>query len=583
MKLRVAAVQPALVAGGVEVNLLRVEDLVRDAAAAYRPDLIVLPDVLGAESRPVDGAPFVLLRELARELGCVVTGGALLVRGGDAYSTYLALEADGRAHLHDDGVLCDVQSRHLRRGDDDGITAISAWDRRPIGLVCGPEWARTTTARRLRVSRVELVVGGRRDGSRREAELMARHVGAPAVMTSHAGGTTCLCDGEGNVLASLAREEGHVCAVVELGSRADVPSLPGSSATRRGAGLPYRVRKAARRFPWQQVPSADVPDEIGPRRSSPTPMPATIPVVVEEVRAVAEDTVGLTLRAKDRGPLPTWTPGSHIDVILDEHTIRQYSLCGDPTGATYEIAILREPDGRGGSMRICDTVRPGDEFVIRGPRNHFRFTAGAKILFLTGGIGITPILAMVREAAACGLDWRLIYTARCAGRIGFRDELLALGTDRVEIRTDDIDGLLCVADVIGNLTPTTHVYACGPTGLLTAVEEACDRHQLRLRIERFTTTVADPAEDREFELVAATSKLTVRVAPHQSALSALRHAGVAVDTACENGVCGSCQVRVLHGTPDQRDTITTRRGAQTRSVMMLCVSRACTDSITVDI
>jgi ferredoxin-NADP reductase/predicted amidohydrolase len=570
MKLRVAAVEPLLVPGDVEGNLARTEDLAREAAAAYRPDLIVLPALLGSLPRPVDGAPFVLLRELARELGCVVAGGALLVRGGDAYRTYLAVEADGRAHLHDAA----IPSPDHRGGNDDGIVAIAAWDRRRVGLVTGAEWRHA--APRLRAAQVELVLGG--CGTDDAADL-ARLVGAPVVLA----GPTRICAADGTTLASLPAGEGHVSAGVELGNHAET-SL-GSHPTRRPVAevLAYRTRKALRRFPWQHVPSTEVPDEIGPRRATPRSVPATIPVVVTERRPVAADTVGLTLRAKDGSPLPTWTPGAHIDVILDEHTTRQYSLCGDPTGAAYEIAVLREPDGRGGSVRLCDTVRPGHELAIRGPRNHFGYTPGAPVLFVAGGIGITPILPMVREAVAGGADWRLIYTARTHARAAFRDELLALDPRRVELRADDTDGILPVADLVAALPCDTHVYACGPSGLLTALEEACDRRSIRLRVERFTAAIAEPAEDREFRLIAAASGVTVRVAPYETALQALQHAGVDVDTSCQNGVCGSCAVRVLDGTPDQRDTITTRRGSETTSVMMLCVSRARTDSITVEI
>jgi ferredoxin-NADP reductase len=307
-------------------------------------------------------------------------------------------------------------------------------------------------------------------------------------------------------------------------------------------------------------------------------------LLVRSMAVESEGVLSVELVDPQRRDLPAWEPGAHLDLHLRDGLSRQYSLSGDPRDRKrYRLGVLREPAGRGGSEYVHDTLRPGQMVGFAGPRNHFRLEPAASYVFIAGGIGITPILPMVREAAATGADWRLLYTARTAGRMAFRDEVLALSGDRVHLRSDDVDGLLDVGDVISHAPGGTQVYACGPAGLLASLEEACDRHGVRLYVERFTAPVTEAAEDRAFTLVAARSGLTVPVPAYDTALAAVRRAGVAVDTACENGVCGSCQVRVLDGCPDQRDTITTRRGAETDHVMMLCVSRARTASITVDI
>ncbi len=653
MRVRIAAVQPALVVGDVEGNLRRVEDLIRDAARTHRPDLIVVPEgfsspnvyhpVMRTVPRPIDGAPFSLLRELSRELGCIVAGGALSMRGDDVFGTYMALEPDGRAHFHDKDIPSGTEYYFNRGGDDDGVTSFASWNNARIGLASGLEWGRTGTARRLRAAEVDLVVGGQcwpwtatnwrgpiGRWSQREFErsiglcaeipaTMARSVGAPTVMASHVGpvsmhtpyapgitwestmvGETRICSADGSTLASLSLEdgEGHVGAVVEIGHRDPVEPLPDDYWTfpmapvmtaafygLNAVGLAsYLGRKARRGYPWQQLPGADLADELPPlaRGRRRAPVADDIPVVVSARADTAEDVVSLTLRSADGRPLPTWTAGAHIDVRIDENTVRQYSLCGSPASDEYSIGVLRERDGRGGSERLC-AVRKGTELTIRGPRNHFAFRPrSGPDLFVAGGIGITPILSMVRQAAADGRDWHLIYTARSAGRHALREQIAELDQSRVELRQDDVDGLLDVPGLVSELRSGTQIYACGPTGLLAALEAACADAGIDLFVERFSSAVREGV-DVAFDLVAAASGVTVRVEAHISAMEALRNAGVSVDASCESGVCGSCQVAVLAGIPDQRDAITTRRGCENDNVMMLCVSRSTTESITVDL
>ncbi len=268
--IRVAAVQPHLRLGEVEANLIRIENLIRDAHRAHDPAVIVVPEAIGSPNvfherldgvvRPIDGAPFQLLTGLARELGCVIAGGFLARRGDDAYGTYVLAEPDGRAHLHDKDIPTAWENNYYRGGDDDGRVRCNALDC-DVGLASGWEWARYRTARRLRG--VDLVLGGMcwpsfplnwsgpfRLWGRREHAIfrlqardlprqVARLIGAPAVHASHVGpveaqtplapaipwrtemiGETQICAADGSILARLALEdgEGHVCAEVTPGA-----------------------------------------------------------------------------------------------------------------------------------------------------------------------------------------------------------------------------------------------------------------------------------------------------------------------------------------------------------------------------
>jgi ferredoxin-NADP reductase/predicted amidohydrolase len=615
---RIAAVQPRLHQAAVETNLALVEDLVRDAHRVHAPDLIVLPAEIGAardsgaQARPVDGAPLALLRQLAAELQCVVAGGASAVRGRDAYATYFLVEPDGRIHLHDKNTASGREQFRLRSGSDDGLTAVVAWHRARVGLVSGLEWAQVRTAARLRAAAAGLVVGGqagdtwpladRADLTGRLPGLMARQVGAPVVMAAHSSvGGTQICDRDGTVLARLDRAdgEGHVSATVRLGpsepidrprggtwtvdlGRATVSAL--RTLTAVGATT-YRLRRTTRRFAWQDCPATDLPDELGP--GGPRPhrggsLPAR-EVVVTARRALADGVVGLTFSAADGGLLPVWAAGAHIDLLLPNDLIRQYSLCGEPTSGRFDIAVLDVPGGRGGSRWIHQNLMPGERLQVRGPRNHFALSAGSQPVFLAGGIGITPIRAMVHEARARGLDWRLIYGGRTHSAMAFVDELRALDPQRVRVVPLDVDGLLDLDGTVANLPGRAEVFACGPAGMLEVLEKLFAEDTTgRLHLERFEPRLS-PVDrvDADFTITLASSGRQMVVPAHRRALDVLREAGVPVDSACRAGVCGSCAVRVLDGTPDHRDSI--GESGRPENAMMVCVSRSLTPDLTLEV
>ncbi|MFB7200333.1 PDR/VanB family oxidoreductase [Streptomyces sp. NPDC056240] len=323
----------------------------------------------------------------------------------------------------------------------------------------------------------------------------------------------------------------------------------------------------------------------GPDKSRPETRNAVSLTVAAKER-VAEGVVSLTLTHPDGGRLPDWTPGSHIDLVLPEGTTRQYSLCGDRWDAyTYRVAVLREPDGRGGSAYVHDRLRPGDRVGVGGPRNHFPLVPSEKYLFVAGGIGITPLLPMVRQAELLGLDWQLLYGGRTRGSMAFRDELAAAYDSRVRIVPQDELGLLDLEAWLGTELPGTKVYCCGPAPLLAAVESACASWApYALHTERFTASdQAAPVRDAAFEVELRRSGRTVTVPRDVSVLQAIREAGVDVLSSCEQGTCGTCLTPVAEGQPDHRDSILTDHQRAANDCMFVCVSRSCGDRLVLDL
>lgn len=309
---------------------------------------------------------------------------------------------------------------------------------------------------------------------------------------------------------------------------------------------------------------------------------------VAEKRVVADGVVTLTLAHPDGERLPDWAPGAHVDLLLPGGT-RQYSLCGDRWDAhTYRVGVLREPAGRGGSAHVHDGLAEGDLLAVGGPRNHFGLVPAARYLFLAGGIGITPLLPMVRQAALLGADWRLLYGGRSRATMGFLDELAEHG-DRVEVVPQDEHGLLDLDAALARLgdveATDARVYACGPPALLDAVESRCAGWAPgRLRTERFVAAEQGaPVRDTAFEVELARAGRTVTVDPRTSVLDAVAGAGVAVLSSCRSGTCGTCETTVLGGRPDHRDSLLDDAERAAGDVMFVCVSRSCDDRLVLDL
>jgi ferredoxin-NADP reductase len=299
----------------------------------------------------------------------------------------------------------------------------------------------------------------------------------------------------------------------------------------------------------------------------------------------ADDVVAVTLAHPDGRRLPDWTPGSHVDVVLPSGISRQYSLCGDRWDAySYRIAVLHERTGRGGSAYIHEHLTEGTMVALGGPRNNFPLVPSEKYLFIAGGIGITPMLPMVQQADMLGADWKLLYLGQSRNTMAFLDELSVYG-DRVSILAKDESGPCRLEEFIGGAAKHTKVYVCGPQRLLTAVERHCAGWPAGLlRLEHFAAKAQGaPARDTAFEVELARAGLSVTVSPEVSVLDALRNAGVHVLTSCREGTCGTCEVTVLAGEPDHRDSILGDTDRAAAHCMFPCVSRSCGDRLVLDL
>jgi ferredoxin-NADP reductase len=310
-----------------------------------------------------------------------------------------------------------------------------------------------------------------------------------------------------------------------------------------------------------------------------SPVQRTITAVVTKREMLAPDVVALTLADPEGGLLPSWTPGAHIDVRLPSGRRRQYSLCGPPGRRTdYRIAVRRIVDGGGGSIEMHDTFDVGDTLVFEGPRNAFYLvTDEDDVLFVIGGIGITPILPMIHLAHQHGINWRAVYAGRSRDYMPLLDEVVAVAPDRVRVWADDERGRIPTAeDLLADAGPATAVYVCGPSGMLESVRAARDKHaNAPLHYERFSPP---PVVDGvPFELELARSRRVLNVPSNRSALAVMLDHDPATPYSCQQGFCGTCKVRVLAGQVDRRG-----RTAEGDDEMLVCVSRAKNDRVLID-
>lgn len=309
-------------------------------------------------------------------------------------------------------------------------------------------------------------------------------------------------------------------------------------------------------------------------------------VLLAHKEKLADGAVRLTLRHPAGVPMPPWSPGAHLDLVLPIGVVRQYSLCGDPANRSeLQVAVLREPGGRGGSRFVHDELAAGDMVRIRGPRNHFPLVTAPRYLFIAGGIGVTPILPMVAEVDARGADWLLAYGGRTRSSMAFRDELSERYGDRVHVWPHDEKGLLDLDRLLGTPRANTAVYCCGPEPLLAAVEQRCGAWPPgSLHVERFAPKAdTNPGATTAFQVELARSRRTITVPPGKSILRAVEEAGVAVLSSCREGTCGTCETPVLDGVPDHRDSLLSEEEQAANDTMMICVSRARSGRLTLDL
>ena len=297
-----------------------------------------------------------------------------------------------------------------------------------------------------------------------------------------------------------------------------------------------------------------------------------------EIHPEANGILGLTVEDPQGRKLPGWTPGAHLEVIVGGFN-RNYSLCGAPENQhRLQFAVLHEPGGRGGSCFIHEHVKPGTLIGIRGPKNHFRLDeSAASYLLIAGGIGITPIIAMADRLKSIGRSYEIHYAGRSLLSMAFLSRLQRDHGDRLHLYSSQGRQRLGLGTCLSQVGPGGQVYACGPERLLdNLIDLTRGWPDDVLHIERFSAGGAqlDPAHEIGFDVELQDSGLTVYVPPEKTALQSLREAGVDVQSDCEEGLCGTCEVRLIAGDVDHRDKVLSQWERHENRRMMVCCSRA---------
>jgi ferredoxin-NADP reductase len=320
-------------------------------------------------------------------------------------------------------------------------------------------------------------------------------------------------------------------------------------------------------------------------------MEAELTLVVTRREPVAEDLLALELASADGKPLPRWMPGAHVDLVLpgaEREIVRQYSLCGNPADTSrWRLGVLRAPRGRGGSAYVHDELDVGEVVRSRGPRNRFRLEPAASYVFVAGGVGITPILPMVREVADSNARWRLVYVARSLRRMAWVDELTALGGNgHVVLHASGEQGRLDLNHLVAAAPRDAALYACGPDRMLQDLERAhAAGSRCSLHVERFVAdaTAPEASADTPFVVVVQSTGGSYRVEPGCSILDVLEEHGVDLECSCREGTCGTCETRVVEGLPVHRDVVLSPKEREAGELMMVCVSRSSTPRLVLDL
>lgn len=335
--------------------------------------------------------------------------------------------------------------------------------------------------------------------------------------------------------------------------------------------------------------AADIP--VQPTSPSTPVARGDLTIRVARVVRHTDEISSYVLQRIDGLPLPACEAGAHVDVYLHGGLVRSYSLCGDPTLTTesYEIAVKREDTGRGGSRAMHMWVREGQILRIGMPRNHFRLAHDAPHhLLLGGGIGVTPLISMAHALHALGAPFTLAVFARSAQHLALSRVIdQAPWRGNVQVHFDNVPAPTSPAKVIAKAPAGSHAYFCGPEGFMAHVRNACQNWPAeRVHFEYFSAPVktgeaATAAEAGAFEIVLARRQQRLQVAPGKSIAHVLQGAGIAVDTVCEQGICGSCLTPYLDGTPDHQDTCMTE--AERATHLAICCARSHSPTLTLDL
>jgi tetrachlorobenzoquinone reductase len=290
------------------------------------------------------------------------------------------------------------------------------------------------------------------------------------------------------------------------------------------------------------------------------------------------------------GDLSPFRAGSHVDLHLPNGMIRSYSLVNDQGERNrYVIAVNNDAASRGGSKFIHETVRVGDIVTVSDPRNNFALQedAGHSVL-IAGGIGITPLLSMIRRLETLGRSWELFYAARTRLRAAFLDELKALrakADSNLHVNFDQAASarMIDLPSIVKATHSDAHLYCCGPLTMLEAFEAAAaDRPADHVHVEYFKPK-EKPAAEGGFEVELARSKRTIAVQAGQTILDALLEAGISANYACTEGVCGTCETRIIKGIPEHRDLFLSKEEQEANKTIMICCSGSKSPTLILDI
>ncbi len=315
-------------------------------------------------------------------------------------------------------------------------------------------------------------------------------------------------------------------------------------------------------------------------------LPPTMPLRVTRNEKIADGIHLLEFRDSGGRPLPQFSAGAHIGVRVPNGLLRKYSLCNDPAERDrYQVAVKRESNGRGGSCSLIDDTKAGDELDVIAPVNDFGLPPRAQdFLFIAGGIGVTPFMAMIREIMAQGKRFRLFYCSRSPETTAFRDELAAPEfKDSVVIHYDqgDASRSLDLRPILAERKNREHLYCCGPRPLMEAVRAMTDHWSpTAVHFEAFSEAETHKADDKPFMVRLARSGAVLEVPTDKTILEVLREHGLDVPSSCETGTCGTCRTKMLAGEADHRDLVLAEH--ERKDTIMICVSRARTNEITID-
>ncbi|WP_210209942.1 PDR/VanB family oxidoreductase [Pseudolabrys taiwanensis] len=298
----------------------------------------------------------------------------------------------------------------------------------------------------------------------------------------------------------------------------------------------------------------------------------------------APGVLSLELAAPDGGALPAFEPGAHIDLKLPDGTLRQYSLCGDPNDLSHYRLGIRAVSGGMSSGYVHRKLRPGDLVTVSAPRNNFPLVEAKHYIFVAGGIGVTPFIPMMREVSAKHGSFTLLYCNKRNEDAPFLNEIKKLGGE-LSLHASEAGTRLDVAQRLTAVEKDAVIYCCGPEKLMLAVEEATAAWpEGTVHFEWFAPRARPEDEvSGAFEVVCERSGLTVTVPPDKSILDVLTEAGIDIPRSCEQGICGTCEVRVISGDIDHRDSILSSSERAANQTMMTCVSRAKSGRLVLDI